>query len=177
MTINIIACLDKNGGIGYKNNLLFHIKKDMERFRQLTTGHTIIMGRKTYDSLPNGALPNRHNIVISHQNLNLKDCDVYHSIEEAMKACSMIEQSKEQNQIFVIGGATIYEQIMPIANYLYLTIVDEYSTNVDTYFPKIDKNVWQICFQGEKMYESNHENKEFSFMFETLEKKKEIKKK
>lgn len=138
MEINIIACIDKNGGLGYQNKLLFHIKKDMERFRMLTTGHTIIMGRKTYDSLPNGALPNRRNIVISHQDLNLPNCEIYHSIPEALAVC-------KEDVVFVIGGVSIYEQALGMANKLYITKVEEEASHVDVYFPTINKKEWNIC--------------------------------
>ena len=135
MKINIIACLAQDGGIGYKNQLLFHIKEDMERFRTLTMGNTIIMGRKTYESLPKGALPNRRNIVISHQHLNLEECEVYPSIEEALKHC-------QDDQIFVIGGASIYEQTLQYATTLYLTLVDE-TKDADTFFPPLSQDEWK----------------------------------
>lgn len=143
MVINLIACIDKNGGIGYQNRLLFHIKKDMERFRLLTTGHTIVMGRKTYDSLPNGALPNRRNIVISKQDIHLAGCEVYHSIEDALQGC-------QEEEVFVIGGASIYEQTIKLAHRLYLTIVDQTAVNVDSTFPSFDKKEWKIS--SEEVY-------------------------
>lgn len=156
--INLIACLDKEGAIGYQNQLLFHLRKDMERFRQLTTGHTIIMGRKTYESLSNGALPNRRNIVISHENLNLKNCIVCHSLEEAL--------ATSKDDVFIIGGASIYEQALPLADRMYLTIVDKISTNTDTYFPKWEEKTWTICYkkQEEEWIESKNEKISFSFI-------------
>ena len=85
--LSIIACISKaNRAIGYQNRLLYHIKSDMTRFRELTTGHVIIMGRKTYESLPNGALPNRCNIVVSKSRKELPNCEVYASLEEALTA-------------------------------------------------------------------------------------------
>mgnify|MGYP004525634791 CR=1 FL=1 len=163
MQINIIACIDKNGGLGYQNKLLFHIKKDMERFRMLTTGHTIIMGRKTYDSLPNGALPYRRNIVISHQDLNLPHCEIYHSMREALVAC-------KNDEVFVIGGASIYEQAMEIANKLYITKVEEESPNVDTYFPTINQREWNIYACDTFTERKSNRNKTFHYSFLTYKK-------
>lgn len=135
MEINIIACVDANFAIGYKNQLLFHIPEDMKRFRTLTTGHTVLMGRKTYDSLPNGALPNRRNIVVSRQNLQLENCEVFPSIEEALATC-------QDEAVFVIGGATIYEQTLHLASKIYLTLVETESTKADVFFPKFKKENW-----------------------------------
>lgn len=135
MEINIIACVDVNYAIGYKNQLLFHIPEDMKRFRTLTTGHTVLMGRKTYDSLPYGALPNRRNIVVSHQNLRLENCEVFPSIEEALATC-------QDEVVFVIGGATIYEQTLHLADKIYLTQVETESTKADVFFPKFKKEDW-----------------------------------
>ena len=137
MQINIIACLDPNGAIGYKNRLLFHIRKDMERFKQLTLNHTIVMGRKTYESLPHGALPLRRNIVITQQELQLENCEVYHSLTDALEKCT-------DDIIFIIGGESIYKQCMHLADNLYLTIVDKKMPKADTYFPSINSENWEI---------------------------------
>lgn len=137
MEINIIACVDAHNAIGYNNQLLFHIPEDMKRFRTLTTGHTILMGRKTYDSLPNGALPNRRNIVISRQDLQLAKCEVFSSIEGALSTC-------QSDIVFVIGGASIYQQTLHLADRIYLTQVEHSSSQADTFFPKFDKNEWQM---------------------------------
>lgn len=137
MVINIIACIDSNNAIGYKNQLLFHIPEDLTRFRMLTTGHTILMGRKTYESLPHGALPNRRNIVISHQNIHLEGCDVFSSIEKALDTC-------QDEEVFVIGGASIYEQTLSIADRLYLTKVHKACTQADTYFPIFNEKEWNL---------------------------------
>lgn len=136
MEINIIACVDANFAIGYKNQLLFHIPEDMKRFRTLTTGHTVLMGRKTYDSLPHGALPNRRNIVISHQNIQLRDCEVFPSIEQALETC-------QDDVVFVIGGSSIYEQTMHLADKIYLTQVETECTKADVFFQKFKKEDWQ----------------------------------
>lgn len=141
MVINLIACIDPRGGIGYRNHLLFHIKKDMERFRLITTGHTIIMGRKTYDSLPNGPLPNRRNIVITHQDIHLDGCEVCHTLEEALQ----IGQGEEE--VFIIGGSSIYAQTIEKAHRLYLTIVDQNAPEADAFFPSYNRKEWKTCWE------------------------------
>ena len=87
MTINIIAAVAKNRAIGYQNKLLYWLPNDLKRFKALTTGHTIIMGRRTFESLPKGALPNRRNIVLTRSQQTFPGCDVFASLEEALKHC------------------------------------------------------------------------------------------
>ena len=138
---SIIACISKgNRAIGYENRLLYHIKSDMTRFRELTTGHVIIMGRKTFESLPNGALPNRRNIVISKTREQITGCEVFASLEEALAG------SKEaaEDECFIIGGASIYEQALPFADKLYLTIVEKEPEAADTFFPEINPAEWEV---------------------------------
>ena len=170
--INIIACLDKEGAIGHQNQLLFHLRKDMERFRLLTTGHTIIMGRKTYESLPHGALPHRRNIVISHDTLNLKDCIVCHSLEEALTLCEEDLSCINEDEVFIIGGASVYKQALPLADRMYLTIVDKISPNADTYFPKWDEEKWMICYKKQEEEENKDTKEKISFSFILLERSK-----
>ena len=161
MQINIIACLDQNGAIGYKNQLIFHIRKDMERFKQLTLNHTIVMGRKTYDSLPHGALPLRRNIVITQQEIQLENCEVYHSLTDALDKCT-------DDIIFIIGGESIYKQCLNLADNLYLTIVDKKMPKADTYFPSINSENWEII-DKEQFKEIDDAKKEiFSFSFITF---------
>lgn len=137
--LSIIACISKvHRAIGYKNRLLYAIPSDMTRFRMLTTGHTIIMGRKTFESLPNGALPNRHNIVISKTREQITGCEVYTTLEEALAA------RKESDECFIIGGASIYEQALPLADKLYLTIVEKEPEHADTFFPEINPAEWEV---------------------------------
>ena len=141
--LSIIACISKvHRAIGYKNRLLYAIPSDMTRFRMLTTGHTIIMGRKTFESLPNGALPNRRNIVISKTREQITGCEVYTSLEEALAARKEEVGNKEEvgsketsDECFIIGGASIYEQALPFADKLYLTIVEKEPEHADIFFP------------------------------------------
>lgn len=169
MVINLIACIDPRGGIGYRNHLLFHIKKDMERFRLITTGHTIIMGRKTYDSLPNGALPNRRNIVITHQDIHLDGCEVCHTMEEALQIC------QEEEEVFIIGGSSIYAQTIEKAHRLYLTIVDKTIEKVDIMFPPFDPKEWKTCWEEEHTEVTTDGKETFRFTFVILENKRNYK--
>ena len=137
--LSIIACISKtNRAIGYQNRLLYHIKSDLTRFRELTTGHTIIMGRKTYESLPNGALPHRRNIVVSRSLKEMEGCEVYPNLEAALKAA---ESPKE---IFIIGGESIYRQSLHVARKLYLTVVDDAPQQADAFFPEINPEEWEL---------------------------------
>lgn len=139
--LSIIACISKvHRAIGYKNRLLYAIPSDMTRFRMLTTGHTIIMGRKTFESLPNGALPNRRNIVISKTREQIAGCEVYTSLEEALEA----RKEAAEDECFIIGGASIYEQALPFADKLYLTIVEKEPEHADTFFPEINPVEWEV---------------------------------
>ena len=139
--LNIIACISKkHRAIGYQNQLLYAIPSDMTRFRMLTTGHTIIMGRKTFESLPNGALPNRRNIVISKTREQITGCEVYTSLEEALAA----RKEAAEDECFIIGGASIYEQALPFADKLYLTIVEKEPEHADTFFPEINRAEWEV---------------------------------
>lgn len=139
--LSIIACISKkHRAIGYENQLLYHIKSDMTRFRELTTGHTIIMGRKTFESLPNGALPNRRNIVISKTREQITGCEVFASLEEALEA----RKEAAEDECFIIGGASIYEQALPFADKLYLTIVEKEPEAADTFFPEINPAEWEV---------------------------------
>ena len=138
---SIIACISKvHRAIGYKNRLLYAIPSDMTRFRMLTTGHTIIMGRKTFESLPNGALPNRRNIVISKTKEQITGCEVFASLEEALAA----RKEAAEDECFIIGGASIYEQALPFADKLYLTIVEKEPEHADTFFPEINPAEWEV---------------------------------
>ena len=134
--ISIIAAVAKNRAIGYQNKLIYWLPNDLKRFKALTTGHTIIMGRNTFLSLPKGALPNRRNIVLSHSQKVFPGCDVYASLEEALKHCTPDED------IYIIGGASVYRQALKIADRLCLTEIDDTPGDADTFFPPY-KDDWQ----------------------------------
>lgn len=138
--LSIIACISQtNRAIGYQNRLLYHIKSDLTRFRELTTGHTIIMGRKTYESLPNGALPHRRNIVVSNSMKEMEGCEVYPNLEAALKAAE-----GKTEETFIIGGESIYRQSLPAAHKLYLTVVDDTPQQADAFFPEINPEEWKL---------------------------------
>ena len=152
--LSIIACISQtNRAIGYENRLLYHLPSDMARFRELTTGHTIVMGRKTLESLPNGVLPHRRNIVISKSLKEIDGGEVYPTLEEALGAAQgdTLSAPKEDTgitspeEIFIIGGESIYRQALPAARKLYLTIVDQEPEQADTFFPAIDSLDWEVA--------------------------------
>ncbi|MCF8357766.1 MAG: dihydrofolate reductase [Prolixibacteraceae bacterium] len=134
--ISIIVAIAENFAIGKNNDLLFHLPNDLKRFKQITTGKTIIMGRNTLLSLPKWPLPNRRHVVIS-DNLSdcFKGCEVVSSIEEA------VEKVKNDEEAFVIGGGMVYRQFYPLAGKLYLTWVHK-SFDADVFFPEIDFSEW-----------------------------------
>lgn len=134
--ISIIAAVAKNRAIGYQNKLIYWLPNDLKRFKALTTGHTIIMGRNTFLSLPKGALPNRRNIVLSRSAKAFEGCDVYPSLEEALKHCTPDED------IYIIGGASVYRQALKLADRLYLTEIDDTPKDADTFFPPYEDD-WQ----------------------------------
>ncbi len=136
--ISIIVAIADNNAIGINNQLLRHIPGDLKRFKNITTGHTVVMGRNTYYSLPKRPLPNRINIVVS-DNLNdrFEGCVMAYSIEEAIEKCS------ETDENFIIGGGLIYREFFPEANKLYITRIHQ-SFEADTFFPEIDPERWTI---------------------------------
>ena len=135
--ISIIVAIAENRAIGRDNRLLWHISEDLKRFKKLTTGHTLIMGRNTFLSLPNGALPNRRHIVITDQEgERFEGCEMAVSLDEA------IQLAGDQEECFVIGGGMVYKQFLPLAGKLYLTRVHE-SFDADTFFPEIDFSQWR----------------------------------
>ena len=136
MSINIIAAVAKNRAIGFENKLIYWLPNDLKRFKALTTGHTIIMGRNTYLSLPKGALPNRRNVVLSTTVSELPGCDVYPTLDAALKSC------RPDEDIYIIGGARVYEQAISMADRLCLTEVDDTPAQADAFFP--DYSDWQV---------------------------------
>lgn len=132
MRINIIAAVARNRAIGKDNKLVYWLPNDLKRFKQLTTGHTIVMGRKTFESLPKGALPNRRNVVVSSTVKELPGCDCYSSIDEALAHCSVDED------VYVIGGESVYRQVLPMADRLCLTEIDDTPQGADAFFPEYD---------------------------------------
>lgn len=136
--ITIIAAINKNRGLGFENKLLYWLPNDLKRFKALTTGHTIIMGRKTFESLPKGALPNRRNIVLSKNHTFFPGAECFHSLEEALAHCT-----NEENT-YIIGGAGLYTEAFPIADRLCLTEIEDDRKEADVFFPEIDTKIWKV---------------------------------
>lgn len=136
--ITLIAAVAKNGAIGYQNKLLYWLPNDLKRFKTLTSGHTIVMGRKTFESLPKGALPNRRNLVLTRNvEFSAPGVETFPSLLSALAACGNDED------IYVIGGASVYAEALPAADRLCLTFVDDIPEAADAFFPTINVNQWQ----------------------------------
>lgn len=136
--LSIIVAVNKNRGIGFENKLLYWLPNDLKRFKALTTGHTILMGRKTFESLPKGALPNRRNVVLSrNEDATFEGAEHFLSLEEALKHCPQDEE------VFIIGGASLYAEALPLADKIYLTEIEDSEKQADAFFPVIDPALWQ----------------------------------
>jgi dihydrofolate reductase len=141
--ISIIVAVSDDWGIGKDNELLWRIPEDLKRFKRLTTGNAIIMGKKTWESLPRRPLPDRKNIVLTDiPNEKIEGSITAYSIEDALSKC---DRNKE---IFIIGGGSIYRQFMPLADRLYISHVHK-KAPADVYFPEIDLNLWEVVEKEE----------------------------
>lgn len=162
--LSIIVAVAENSVIGKDNKLIWHLPEDLKRFKKLTTGHTIIMGRKTFESLGR-VLPNRkHVILCNDMELNIEDENV-----EVLEDISMLKQyidSTEEN--FVIGGATIYKLLLPYANKIYLTLIHE-KFEGDVFFPEIDEGEWKIV-ETEKGLKDEKNPYDYEYITYTREK-------
>ncbi|MDD6783444.1 MAG: dihydrofolate reductase [Bacteroidaceae bacterium] len=137
----IIVCVAKNNAIGLNGGMIYHQRADLKRFKDLTTGHTVVMGRLTFESLPKGALPNRRNIVLTRGDRSFPNTEVFPSLQEALKHCG------EEEKVFVIGGSSVYGESLPLADELYLTLVDDIPAEADTFFPQINFEEWEETFR------------------------------
>ncbi|MQY78404.1 MAG: dihydrofolate reductase [Bacteroidetes bacterium] len=161
-TISIIVAIAENNAIGKDNKLLWHISNDLKRFKRLTTGHPVIMGKNTYESLPVRPLPNRTNIVLSDvEGEKIEGCVMAYSIEEAIAKCP------DNEECFVIGGGMIYRQFFKIADRLYITKVHK-SFEADTFFPYINYDDWELV---EKEDHGPEGNNNFSFSYTVYKRK------
>lgn len=136
MILSIIVAVASDGAIGRANDLLWHLPADLKRFKELTTGHTILMGRKTFESLPRGPLPNRRNIIISRSLPAQPGAEVYPTIQQALEACASDEE------VFIIGGGEIYRQLLPNTEQIYLTRVQASFPDAEVFFPELDPTEW-----------------------------------
>ena len=154
--ISAIVAVDENWGIGFNGELLEKIPEDLKRFKKLTKGNVIVMGRKTWDSLPTKPLPDRLNIIISRQPQFVDMFTVSIGMEEAMIRAKMASKDPE-DEWFVIGGGQIYKELLPFCDRVYVTKIFKSHENVDTYFPDLDEpemwNTWKPVHMGEtKVY-------------------------
>ncbi|MBR8536542.1 dihydrofolate reductase [Carboxylicivirga sediminis] len=139
MILSMIVAIDRNNGIGKGDDQLAYISADLKRFKALTTGHTIIMGRKTFEALPKGALPNRRNVVITRQtDFEAKGAEVVHSLDEALALCNSDEK------VFVIGGGEIYKSFLPVTQELFLTVIEHIFDEATVFFPAINMADWLV---------------------------------
>lgn len=162
--ISAIVCVDKNWGIGYNGKLLAYIPEDMRFFKEMTSNSMVIMGRKTYDSLPSKPLPNRINVVITSKINKDYEIDekgtVFASMELVKLYLSTLHPLMSPN-CFVIGGEQIYKELLPYCDNAYVTKIDCAYKDVDTYFPNLDKNKeWEMVKNGE---EKMHNGIEYKF--------------
>ena len=146
--ISLIAAVARNRAIGYQNKLLYWLPNDLRRFKSLTTGHTIVMGRRTFESLPKGALPNRRNIVLSRSAAAFPGTEAFPTLEAALAAC------RPDEEVFVIGGASVYRQALPLADRLCLTEIDDTPAQADAFFP--DYSDWQAVWDEQHGPDERH---------------------
>lgn len=159
MNLSIVVAISQNNAIGKDNQLLWHLPADLKHFKNITTGHTIIMGRKTYDSIGK-PLPNRRNIVITRQqDLEIVGAEVRNSLEEAIALCETSEN------VYIIGGAELYKQALPLCSKIYLTRVHRYY-DADVFFPKLLFDEWT---ETEKIDHLPDEKNLIPYSFSTLE--------
>ncbi|MBN2762532.1 MAG: dihydrofolate reductase [Bacteroidales bacterium] len=155
--ISIIVAVAENNAIGKDNRLLWHVSADLKRFKRLTSGHTIVMGKNTYFSLPVKPLANRRNIIITDNiNDSFAGCEMAYSIDEALQLCD----AEKEN--FVIGGASIYRQFLPFTQKLYITSVHK-SYDADTFFPEISSEQWEIT-EKENVIKDTQDDFSYSFI-------------
>ena len=161
--LSIIVAISRNGVIGDRNSLLWHISEDMRFFRRTTSSHTVIMGRKTFESLGCRPLPKRDNIVITRNDrLHFEGAHVVHSLDEAVRAATA------DSETFIIGGAQIYAEALPLADRLYITRIDRDYTG-DTHFPDYPADDWQLVSREEH---ARGEEFEYPFAFEIYERRR-----
>ena len=144
MKLIIIAAIGKNKELGINNKLIWNLPGDLKFFKEKTTGHTIVMGRKTFESLGR-ILPNRKHVIITHQNLNNKDILIYHSVTE------FLNEYNENGKVFIIGGGSIYKEFINYVDEMYLTHIEASYNEADTFFPNFNEDEFEKEILGENI--------------------------
>ena len=161
-TIKAIVAVDENGAIGRQGDLLCHLPADMRHFKEMTMGHSIVMGRKTFESFPRRPLPGRQNLVITRSaGWQYPGVIVAHSLEQAIAMA-------ETDTVFIIGGAQIYEQALPVVDVLHLTLIHARWASADVYFPALDPNQWQ---EVERQHHTSDHRNAYEYDFITLKRR------
>lgn len=158
--ISAIVAVDANWGIGYNGQLLEHISNDLKRFKELTSNNTVVMGRKTWESLPNKPLPNRFNIVLTSTPSQMEQTvnTVFLTMDDFLMSLDNLEESmaKYDKEVFIIGGGQIYHSLLPIYDRVYVTKIYKSHENVDSYFPNLDNdNNWKMVSASEILTNNN----------------------
>ena len=148
--VALIAAIAENNAIGNENKLIYWLPNDLKRFKELTTGHTIIMGSNTFRSLPKGALPNRRNIVLSRKENLFPGAEHFTSLEEALSNCT------DEEIVYIIGGEQLYRHALPKADILCLTEIKNTPEAADAFFPDFDKKEWEVIEQEEHYADEKH---------------------
>ena len=158
--IAAIVAVDENWGIGYNGDLLAHIPEDLKYFKKLTTGNVVIMGRKTWDSLPKKPLPDRINVIITSQKKEIENDNLAFLPMDYVK--SLIKDDNDiLEDIFIIGGGTIYKELLPYCNKIYITKIQKQFENVDTYFPNLEESKeWKLTDSSDTL---THEDLQYCF--------------
>jgi len=161
MRLSIVVALDDNRLIGKDNRLPWYLPADLAFFKKITTGNSILMGRKTYDSIGR-PLPNRRNIVITRNSeISIKGCEIVNSIEKALSI------TKDEEEVMVIGGANLFEQLLPVVSRLYITHI-EGEFEGGTYFPDYDESEWLVV--SRESHQPDEKNK-YAYQFSIMDRK------
>jgi dihydrofolate reductase len=156
--ISAVVAVDNNWGIGYNGDLLEHIPGDLKYFKELTSGYAVVMGRKTWDSLPKKPLPNRFNVVITSQERHFEEMTAFIPFSEAV---SRLKHSPKEDNWFIIGGGQIYKELLPYCDRVYVTKIFKDHDQVDTYFPNLDESdEWAPAMQS-----ALHAHKDLTYQF------------
>lgn len=159
--IILIAAVSENNALGKDNDLVWHLPDDFKRFKQLTSGHYIVMGRKTFESFPN-PLPNRTHVIVTRQkNYAVEGCLIANTLQHAIELCPKNET------IYIIGGGEIYKQSIELADVLEITRV-HHTFEADTFFPEIDSKIWKLT---KEEFHPRDEKHNYSFTYQTYHKK------